>query len=277
MKKRKNIAALLLLSLGALCLTGCGGSDVKDDPNKNGNTVVGPKVEDDKEKIEVECASCGKKVKVKKDDEKCPDCGGDLYKLCTKHTWSEWVKVSEPTEGTPGKEVATCTNCGRKKEQSIPALGYLQNVTFKNADGSVLKTEQIRSVNKIEKPADPTAPEGKVFYGWKNTNNGGQIWNFDDDTLGKPQEDVVLEPLFIPANINPQYLEAELAPVIQANGGIMVQLTLVVLKVNNLSMKILRKNSAQHVKSNHSNIILMTIHSYLLFQQMIALFLQVLM
>lgn len=157
------------------------------------------------------CSNNGEGSKTPNPDEKVP---------CKKHTWGDWVRTEEPTEGKDGKEVATCTVCGATKDQKVPALGYLQHVTFKNADGSVLKEEDVRSINKVTKPADPTAPEGQVFYGWKNVKNGGQIWNFDDNTLAKPQADIELVPCFVPANINPQYLEAELAPVIQANGGI---------------------------------------------------------
>lgn len=63
----------------------------------------------------------------------------------------------------------------------------------------------------IEKPADPVAPEGKIFYGWKNVKNGGQIWDFDTEYLNKVMDDVELEPLFIEEH-QVQLLEPELCP-----------------------------------------------------------------
>lgn len=137
------------------------------------------------------------------------------------HTWGEWERTVEPTELQPGKEVAKCTykGCDKQKERDVPALGFPFNVTFKNADGSVLKTEVVRSIKNVEKPADPTAPAGQVFYGWKNVKNGGQIWNFDDEVLAKPHADLELVPCFIPAGTNAKVLEAEFAPDIVANGG----------------------------------------------------------
>ncbi|MCR5308744.1 MAG: hypothetical protein K6E21_01365 [Bacilli bacterium] len=212
MKKRKSGIALLMLSLGAVSLIGCGDGD-------------GPEIHDN-QKIKTTCKSCNKEVEVNEGATICPDCGknldgtnGSTTEERCKHTWGEWEEKVAPTETNVGKKVAKCTKCGKEKEDDIPALGFLYNVVFKNADGSELKSEQVRSVNKIEKPADPTAPAGQVFYGWKNVKNGGQIWDFDNDVLGLPHADVELVPCFVPANVNPQYIEAELAPAITANGG----------------------------------------------------------
>ncbi len=137
------------------------------------------------------------------------------------HKWSEWEQTVAPTELNSGKRVAKCTvdGCTATKKEDIPAIGFPFNVTFKNADGSVIKTEEVRSIKNIEKPADPTAPAGKVFYGWQNVKNGGQIWDFEDEVLGKPHADVELVPCFIPENMKAQILEAEFAPDIVANGG----------------------------------------------------------
>ena len=84
------------------------------------------------------------------------------------------------------------------------------NVKIVGADGAELSNTKIKAGDKITKPADPTAPSGQKFYGWMNVKNGGQIWNFEDDTLGVIMEDVELKPLFVPANQNAQVFEAEL-------------------------------------------------------------------
>lgn len=92
-------------------------------------------------------------------------------------------------------------------------------VKFVGADGAELSNTKIKAGDKIEKPADPTAPAGQKFYGWMNVKNGGQIWNFEDDTLGVIMEDVELKPLFVPASQNVQTFEAELCPDITERTG----------------------------------------------------------
>ena len=134
-------------------------------------------------------------------DEKCPP-----------HEYGEWTVKTAATETKDGERVAKCTKCGKEKTEKIDRLGFEYTITFKDADGNVISTEKKRSVQKIEKPADPAAPAGKVFYGWKNVNNGGQIWNFEDDTLALVAQDSEFVPVFVPANMNPQYIEAELEP-----------------------------------------------------------------
>jgi len=198
MKKAKTGIALLMFSLGAVSLVGCG----EDKP-------------EEEKTVEKECKSCGKKVKVAESATDCPECSKPLAG-CKKHEWGEWERTVEPTEAKVGKEVAKCKNCTATKDQDVPALGFLYNITFKDANGTVIKSEQVRSVNKIEKPADPTAPAGQVFYGWKNVNNGGQIWNFENDVLGLPKADCEFVPCFVPQGVNPQYIEAEFAPAITA-------------------------------------------------------------
>lgn len=84
------------------------------------------------------------------------------------------------------------------------------------AEPTVIKVE---CGKKVTKPADPTAPAGKKFYGWKNVKNGGQIWNFEDDDLGMVMEDIELEPLFVDANVENQQFEAELCPDITESIG----------------------------------------------------------
>ena len=84
------------------------------------------------------------------------------------------------------------------------------NVKIVGADGAELSNKNVKAGDKITKPADPSAPAGQKFYGWMNVKNGGQIWNFEDDTLGVVMEAVELKPLFVPATQNAQVFEAEL-------------------------------------------------------------------
>jgi len=135
---------------------------------------------------------------------------------CPPHDYGEWTVKTEATETRDGEKVATCKKCGKEKSEKINRLGFPYTVTFKDAEGNVISSETKRSIEKITKPADPTAPAGKVFYGWKNVKNGGQIWDFDDDILGLVSQDSEFVPVFVPANMNAQYLEAELEPTIIA-------------------------------------------------------------
>ena len=164
MKKSKSKLALMMLTLGALTMAGCG--------------------------------------------ETTGETGGDDEHH--KHEWGAYVVETAATELLEGKEVKTCITCGKTSDRSIPALGFERTIVFKDANGTVIDTQKVRSVNKITKPADPTAPEGQVFYGWKNVKNGGQIWDFDDDVLGLAAYDAELVPVFVPANMKAQYLEGEL-------------------------------------------------------------------
>ena len=87
-------------------------------------------------------------------------------------------------------------------------------------DGSDAVVSQVKHGRGLEKPANPTAPAGKVFYGWMNTKNGGQIWDFDNEVLNVVMDDVALEPLFIDASLDEHLLETELCPEItEANNG----------------------------------------------------------
>ena len=92
-------------------------------------------------------------------------------------------------------------------------------VKFLDADGKEISKEQIEHGKKLTKPADPAAPSGKKFYGWMNSKNGGQIWNFDAEDLNYVGEDIELKPLFVD-DLEPQTFEAELCPAItEGNGG----------------------------------------------------------
>lgn len=84
-------------------------------------------------------------------------------------------------------------------------------VTFSGVEGA-LATQYINRGEALTKPADPTAPSGKTFYGWRATNNGGQIWDFEDKQLKLVMQDLTFEPLFIDSSLQAQALEGELCP-----------------------------------------------------------------
>ena len=102
-------------------------------------------------------------------------------------------------------------------------------VKIDKKDGSDPVVTSIKQGQPIERPENPVAPAGKMFYGWMNTNNGNQIWSFEEDihgdgndlkTLNAVYEDVALEPLFIDNSLVESRVEAELAPIItEANDG----------------------------------------------------------
>ena len=87
-------------------------------------------------------------------------------------------------------------------------------VKFVDANGAEISKETMEHGSKLTKPAtDPTAPAGQKFYGWMNTKNGGQIWDFEADDINVVMQDVELKPLFIP-DLQAQPFEAELVPAI---------------------------------------------------------------
>ena len=86
-------------------------------------------------------------------------------------------------------------------------------VSFLDADGQASgQVSYIDRKSPLTKPADPTAPAGKKFYGWLNTENGGQIWDFDNEYLNQVMADVTLKPIFVASDLEAQVLEAELCP-----------------------------------------------------------------
>lgn len=81
------------------------------------------------------------------------------------------------------------------------------------------ETKEMAEGSQLTKPADPAAPAGKAFFGWKNTLNGGQIWDFERDDLNIVLSEVNLEPCFVDADLEAQVLQAELCPNINAVYG----------------------------------------------------------
>lgn len=112
------------------------------------------------------------------------------------------------------------TSNGGAGEETYSAYerGVEVKATFK-VDGAVVAEQTAKQGEKLNKPADPTAPAGKKFYGWMQKGNGGRIWNFERGALNRIMENMELEPLFVDASLNTQYLEAELCRAITDDGG----------------------------------------------------------
>ena len=113
--------------------------------------------------------------------------------------------------GTSAPSGAASTSAPQESSSADPSLPKY-NVTIDYADGTDPVTKEYAYGTAFEKPADPTVPAGKKFYGWMNTKNGGQIWNFEDDNLSKVYQEVELKPLFVDASLDAQVFEAELCP-----------------------------------------------------------------
>ena len=94
-------------------------------------------------------------------------------------------------------------------------------IKYVGADGATISSTYVnRGTVLDQKPADPAAPAGQKFYGWMNTKNGGQIWDYEATDLNLVLEDLELKPLFVDATLDVQAFEAELCPAItEARGG----------------------------------------------------------
>ena len=117
---------------------------------------------------------------------------------------------SKPSQGPTSSAQQSSSEADTRPEYEVKIVG---------ADGAEISKTNVKAGDKITKPANPTAPAGQTFYGWMNVKNGGQIWDFDDDTLGVVMEAVELKPLFVPANQNTKAFEAELCPDISEKIG----------------------------------------------------------
>jgi len=124
--------------------------------------------------------------------------------------------------------LAGCTGNGGKskasakkssvEESSEPEVIPDLNVKIDTGSGDpTVKTVKLGTA--LEKPADPTAPAGKKFYGWMNVKNGGEIWDFESRNNNVVMEDVELKPLFVPATDTTNAFEAELCPAITESNG----------------------------------------------------------
>ena len=93
-------------------------------------------------------------------------------------------------------------------------------IKFVGADGTAISSEYVNSGTVLDKkPADPAAPAGQKFYGWANSKNGGQIWDFEAEDLNLVLEDLEFKPLFVDASLPVQAFEAELCPAITEDRG----------------------------------------------------------
>ena len=207
MKFNKKKIATLALALGALCMTACGGGSKGD--GKTYFTVTFD-------------ADGGTPVPAPQKVEK----GGKVVEP-EKPTKSDEVKGEYKfVEWRNGSSTWSFKNSKVNKDITLTAKWLAKYaVDYKDANGATIgTTSYVDRGGALTKPADPTAPSGKVFYGWANAKNGGQIWNFENETLNKVMEDVELSPLFVDAGVAPQMLEAELcrditefAPVLDEN------------------------------------------------------------
>ena len=93
------------------------------------------------------------------------------------------------------------------------------SVTFDYQGNGTNETKTVKYKGKLTKPADPTAPAGKKFYGWMNAADGGRIWNFNRKALNAVMGDMTLVPCFIDANKKLQTFEAEYVPDIMGEDG----------------------------------------------------------
>ena len=111
---------------------------------------------------------------------------------------------------------------GKKSKKGGYVEGSYQAAELPKYDVQINGGDKVKveAYQPLTKPADPTAPAGKKFLGWKNNKNGGQIWDFDNETLNKVMQDVELVPCFVDANLNAQVLEAEVCPDLTKFNGV---------------------------------------------------------
>lgn len=80
------------------------------------------------------------------------------------HVWDDGVVTVPATLDTEGEMTYTCTLCGATRTEVIPVLDHF-TVTFKDWNGTVLKTENVAPGGSATAPADPER-EGYDFTGW---------------------------------------------------------------------------------------------------------------
>ncbi len=208
--KTKKVLILGLL-LGAMCLTGCGGNQADNSgANNNSGNAGGSSQENTKGPWTVKFDTNGGK-------ETYPD-------QIVEHKGY----VTDPGKPTRSDEKGTYTFVGWRydgaswsfKNSKVTCdmtltARWIEKyaVTYLDASGQPSGAVTYVDWNEpLTKPADPAAPSGQKFYGWMNTLNGGQIWDFDNEQLNKVMDDVTLKPLFVKDGINPQVFEAEECP-----------------------------------------------------------------
>lgn len=191
MKNAKRKVLTLALTLGALCLSACGAkSDGKTYFTVTFDAAGGTPVPEP-QKVEKDGLVTEPTTPTKVDSVK------------GEYTFVEWRNGTSSWSFKKSKV---------KKDITLTAKWLAKySVDYKDASGAAIgSTTYVNRGTALTKPANPAAPSGKVFYGWVNSKNGGQVWNFENETLNKVMEDVELSPLFVDAALAPQMLEAEL-------------------------------------------------------------------
>lgn len=207
MQKKVLILGLLL---GAMCLTGCNNPGGNGGANSNGGDADGSSQETTKGPWTVKFDTNG-------GNETYPD-------QIVEHKGL----VADPGTPTKSDQKGTYTfldwRCDgavwsfktNKVTSNITLVArWMEKYAVKYQDASGNDVGQVTYVDwntPLTKPADPTVPSGQKFYGWMNVENGGQIWDFDNEHLNKVMADVTLKPLFVKDGINPQVFEAEECP-----------------------------------------------------------------
>ena len=133
-----------------------------------------------------------------------------------------------------GQKSSASQSSSERGPDSIPEEPYEDGAPFEDEDNSTWPsftvtfdyqgngtnaTQNVKYKGKLQKPADPTAPAGKKFYGWMNSADGGRIWNFNRRMLNAVMGDMTLVPFFIDADKEPQVFEAEYTPDILGEDG----------------------------------------------------------
>jgi hypothetical protein len=199
---KKNVLLLGIL-VAALNLTACGGGGGEGGDSGKSHTVTF----DSNGGSEVASQTVAHKGLVKKpaDPTKSDPVRGDYVFL-------DWRNGEELWDFEHDKVLKDITLKARWLDR--------YEIKFVGADDVAISTTYVNSGTVLkDKPADPAAPAGKKFYGWMNTKNGGQIWDFDAEDLNLVLEDLELKPCFIDASLNPQAFEAELCPAITEDRG----------------------------------------------------------
>ena len=131
-----------------------------------------------------------------------------------------WPQSSRGDDVSDESYSSRSSNNPRSGRSSSSTSHSLCTVTFDYKTGSNLVITNVEYGASIQKPSNPDVPTGKVFYGWMDPNNGGQIWDFDSEVNNAVFENITLEPLFIDASLQENLLETELCPEItEANNG----------------------------------------------------------
>ena len=142
-------------------------------------------------------------------------CGNNTPASTTSRPASTSTSKTLPPDVLPEEPFEEGTPFGEELLDSWPTY----TVTFDYQGNGTNATQNVKYKGKLTKPADPTAPAGKKFYGWMNANDGGRIWNFNRKMLNAVMGDMTLVPCFIDADKKLQTFEAEYTPDIMGEDG----------------------------------------------------------